>query len=316
MWLTIAADGTITIVSPAAEMGQGTMTALPAIIADELDADWAKVRTVLPPAWEEKKWGNPGYRGGFQTSASNSVQSYFKPLRIAGAQARRVLLDAAASRWNVPVGELSTEPSVVVHRPSGRRLTYGEIAAFAKAPATLPPISDKDLKSPANFRYIGRDVARVDVPSKVTGAAKYAIDVQVPGMVYGGGAAIALSRRRAAIGERSRDSQAARNHRRRAPAGRRRRRRHDRWRRRGRPRAQLKVTLVESAWFRPRQRAPVGAVRRHRARSQPRRRALRAQGRCQGRHEGRGARLPRRLSHPLRLSRPDGAAERDGCGQP
>ena len=184
VWLTVAADGTITIVSPAAEMGQGTMTALPAIVADELDADWATVRTVLPPAWEEKKWGNPGYRGGFQTSASNSVQSYFKPLRIAGAQARRVLLDAAASRWGAPVGELSTEAGVVVHRPSGRRLTYGEIAAFATAPATLPPIGDKDLKAPASFRYIGRDVPRVDVPSKVTGAAKYAIDVQVSGMSY------------------------------------------------------------------------------------------------------------------------------------
>jgi isoquinoline 1-oxidoreductase beta subunit len=130
-WLTIAADGIITIVSPASEMGQGTMTALPAIIADELDADWAKVRTVLPPAWEEKKWGNPGYRGNFQTSARNSVEIYFRPLRLAGAQARRVLLDAAASRWGVPVGELSTEPSVVVHRASGRRLTYGEIASFA-----------------------------------------------------------------------------------------------------------------------------------------------------------------------------------------
>lgn len=185
VWLTIAADGTITIVSPASEMGQGTMTALPAIIADELDADWAKVRTVLPPAWEEKKWGNPGYRGNFQTSASNSVESYFRPLRLAGAQARRVLLDAAASRWGVPVGELSTEPSVVVHRASGRRLTYSEIAGFAKAPAALPQISDKDLKSPANFRYIGRDVARVDVQSKINGAAKYAIDAQVPGMLYG-----------------------------------------------------------------------------------------------------------------------------------
>jgi isoquinoline 1-oxidoreductase beta subunit len=184
VWLTIATDGTISIVSPAAEMGQGTRTTLPAIIADELDADWAMVRTVLPPAWDEKKWGNPGYGGGFQTSSSNSVQSYFTPLRIAGAQARRVLLDAAAGRWNVLVDELSTEPSVVVHPQSGRRLTYGEIAAFAKAPAALPSIVEKDLKSPVNFRYIGKDVPRVDVPSKVTGSAKYAIDVHVPGMGY------------------------------------------------------------------------------------------------------------------------------------
>jgi len=184
VWLTIGTDGTITIVSPAAEMGQGTSTSLPAIIADELDADWGMVKISLPPQWIEKNWGNPSYRGAFQTSASATIQGYFKPLRIAGAQARRVILDAVAARWNVPVGELSTEPSVVVHKPSGRRMSYGEVAAFAKPPATLPAVSDADLKPPASFRYIGKNVPRVDVPSKVTGAARYAMDVQVPGMVY------------------------------------------------------------------------------------------------------------------------------------
>src|SRR6266702_2450989 len=183
-WITIATDGTITIVSPAAEMGQGSFTTLPLIIAEELDADWAKVRPVLPPAWDDKAYGNPAYGGTFQTSASASVHGYFKGLRIAGAQARRVLLDAVAAKWNVPVGELATEPSVVVHKASGRRISYGEIAAFAQAPAKLPKIEDKDLKDPANFRYIGKHVPRVEVPLKVTGAAKYGMDVQVPGMVY------------------------------------------------------------------------------------------------------------------------------------
>jgi isoquinoline 1-oxidoreductase subunit beta len=183
-WVTIAPDGAITIVSPAAEMGQGSFTTLPAIIAEELDADWSKVTPVLPPEWDEKKFGNHGYTGGFQTSASASVHGYFKALRIAGAQARRVLLDAAAAKWNVPAAELSTEPSVVVHKASGRRMSYGEIASFAKAPAELPKIEDKDLKSPANFRFIGKDVPRAELPTKVTGAAKYAMDVQVPGMVY------------------------------------------------------------------------------------------------------------------------------------
>jgi isoquinoline 1-oxidoreductase beta subunit len=183
-WLTITPDGTITIVSPAAEMGQGTSTTLPVIIAEELDADWSKVKPILPPAWEEKKHGNPEYGMNFQTSASASVHGYFKPLRIAGAQARRVLLDAVAARWNVPVAELSTEPSVVVHKASNRRMSYGEIAAFAQAPAALPKIEDKDLKDPASFRYIGKHVPRVEVPLKVTGAAKYGMDVQVPGMVY------------------------------------------------------------------------------------------------------------------------------------
>src|SRR5262245_63756861 len=111
VWVTIATDGTITIVSPAAEMGQGSFTALPLILAEELDADWSKVRPILPPAWEEKKYGNPAYNGAFQTSASASVHGYFKGLRVAGAQARRVLLDAVAAKWNVPASELTTEPS-------------------------------------------------------------------------------------------------------------------------------------------------------------------------------------------------------------
>jgi isoquinoline 1-oxidoreductase beta subunit len=184
VWVTIATDGTITIVSPAAEMGQGSFTSLPLILAEELDADWAKVKPILPPAWDDKQFGNPGYGGIFQTSASASVHGYFRSLRIAGAQARRVLLDAVAAKWNVPVTAFATEPSVVVHKTSGRRISYGEIAAFAKAPATMPTIEEGDLKPAASFRLIGKDVPRVELPAKVTGAAKYAIDVQVPGMVY------------------------------------------------------------------------------------------------------------------------------------
>jgi isoquinoline 1-oxidoreductase subunit beta len=184
VWLTIATDGTISIVSPAAEMGQGTFTTLPAILADELDADWSKVEPIIPPEWNEKKYGNPQWAGIFNTTASLATRGYFTPMRLAGAQARRVLLEAAAQRWGVPVGELATEPSVVVHRASNRRMSYGEIAAFAKPPAELPKIEEKDLKSPADFRYIGRDLARVELPTKVTGAARYGIDVQVPGMVY------------------------------------------------------------------------------------------------------------------------------------
>jgi isoquinoline 1-oxidoreductase beta subunit len=183
-WISIATDGTIAIVSPAAEMGQGSFTTLPAIVAEELDADWAKVKPVLPPEWDEKKYGNQGFGGTFQTSASASVNGYFKPLRIAGAQARRVLIEAVTAKWNVPASELSTEPSVVVHKTSGRRIGYGEIAAFAKAPAEMPKITEADLKSPANFRLIGKDLPRVEVPLKVRGAIKYAMDVQVPGMVY------------------------------------------------------------------------------------------------------------------------------------
>jgi isoquinoline 1-oxidoreductase subunit beta len=184
VWLKIAPDGTITMVSPAAEMGQGSFTSLPVIIAEELDADWTKVRPVFPTDWDDKKYGNPGYNYTFQTSASASVTGYFTSLRIAGAQARRVLLEAVAAKWAVPVAELSTEPSVVMHKSSGRRIGYGEIAAFAKVPEKLPAIEEADLKPVENFRLIGTDVARIELPLKVTGKAQYGMDVQVPGMVY------------------------------------------------------------------------------------------------------------------------------------
>jgi isoquinoline 1-oxidoreductase beta subunit len=184
VWLTIALDGTITVVSPAAELGQGSFTTLPLILAEELDADWAKVKPVFPSNWDDKKYGNPAYNYTFQTSASASVTGYFTSLRVAGAQARRVLLDAVAARWSVPVGELTTEPSVVIHRSSARRISYGEIAAFATVPTELPKIEEKDLKPASSFRLIGKDVGRIDVPLKVTGTAKYGMDAQVPGMVY------------------------------------------------------------------------------------------------------------------------------------
>src|SRR5215212_5878843 len=154
VWVNIGTDDVITIMSPAAELGQGSFTSLPVILAEELDADWSKVRVVQPPAWDTKLYGNPGYGQRLSTTSSFSVNGYFKALRIAGAQARRVLLDAVAAKWNVPVAELTTEPSVVVHRSSGRRISYGEVAAFAKLPAELPEIEDKDLKPAASFRLI------------------------------------------------------------------------------------------------------------------------------------------------------------------
>src|SRR6202035_2313800 len=184
VWLTISRDGTITIVSPAAELGQGTSTTLPAIIADELDADWSKVELLTPPGWNDAAHGNPGWGGNFTTTSSLATRGYFKAMRVAGAQARRVLLDAVAARWGVPVAELSTEPGLVVHQASNRRIGYGDVAAFAKAPVQLPNIADGDLKPPAAFRYIGKDVPRREVAAKTTGAARYGIDVQVPGMVY------------------------------------------------------------------------------------------------------------------------------------
>jgi isoquinoline 1-oxidoreductase beta subunit len=183
-WVTIAPDGATTIVSPAAEIGQGTFTTLALVLADELDVDWSKVKVGYPPVWDETTYGNPQFMNYIHTVASMATRGYFTPMRIAGAQARRVLLDAVAAKWNVPIAELTTEPSVVLHAASGRRIGYGEIAAFAKAPAELPQVADKDLKRPGQFRYIGKDILRTELPLKVTGAAKYGIDAQVPGMVY------------------------------------------------------------------------------------------------------------------------------------
>src|SRR5438067_203850 len=181
-WVSIATDGTISIMSPATEMGQGSMTSLPRILAEELDADWAKVHVVPAPPIDSL-YANPSF-GMLYTAGSNAVTSYFRPLRTFGAQVRRVLMDNAARQWGVPVAELITEPSVVVHAKSGRRLSYGEIAAFAQIPAKAPEIKPEELKKTSEFRYIGKDTLRVELPSKVNGSAKYAIDVQVPGMIY------------------------------------------------------------------------------------------------------------------------------------
>ncbi len=107
LWLTIGTDGIITIVSPAAELGQGSFTTLPLILAEELDADWSKVRMTYPPVWDGKKYGNPEYGEAFATTSSFAVWGYYRNMRLAGAQARRVLLDAVAERWAVPVAELA-----------------------------------------------------------------------------------------------------------------------------------------------------------------------------------------------------------------
>src|SRR6202521_4815325 len=183
-WISIGTDGTITIMSAATEMGQGSMTSLPLIIAEELDADWSRVRIVPAPPLDNI-YGNPGFGGMMYTAGSNAVTSYYTPLRIFGAQVRRVLLDNAARKWGVPVEELTTEPSVVVHAKSGRRLGYGDIAAFAEIPATAPEIKSEGLKKTSDFRLVGKDVMRVELPNKVNGTATYAIDVEVPDMIYG-----------------------------------------------------------------------------------------------------------------------------------
>lgn len=183
-WVHIRPDGRITIYNPAAEMGQGSMTALPLIFAEELDADWSAVHIEQSPV-EPKIYGPGAWGGRMMTVGSRAVSGYYESLRQAGAQARYVLLYNAAQKWNVPITELTTEPSVVMHKASNRKLNYGEIASFAKLPDKLPAIPAEQLKNPKNFRLIGnKNIARFDIPAKVDGSAVYSIDVRLPGMVY------------------------------------------------------------------------------------------------------------------------------------
>jgi isoquinoline 1-oxidoreductase subunit beta len=184
-WVSITPAGAITIMAPAAEMGQGTMTALAVIFAEELDAEWSKVSVEFSPS-DDSIYGSPlsFFFGMMITAASTAVLAYYKNMRLYGAQARRVLLDAAAAHLNVPVAELTTEPSVVVHAKSGKRFSYGEIAGFATVPDALPALTERDLKDPSQFRLIGHEIPRVDIPQKTDGSAQYSIDVRLPNMAY------------------------------------------------------------------------------------------------------------------------------------
>jgi len=184
-WVRIAPDGTVTILSAGAEMGQGSMTSLPLIVAEEMDADWSKVKIEWAPADADAY----GYlsRGGARSmsiSGSRAVMMYYNDLRMAGAQVRKVLIVAAAGKWGVNPATLRTEPGAVVDPATGRRLSYGEIAQFASVPSPLPAVDKSELKSRDQFRLIGKPVPRRDTPSKVNGTARYAIDVNLPGMAY------------------------------------------------------------------------------------------------------------------------------------
>lgn len=207
-WVKIAPDGTVTVAVPRAEMGQGVMTSLPMLLAEELDARWDDVRVepapiaqiyaneammlnALPFGVDDAGWLARTASGLAQrtgrvlhlqvTGGSSSIRDAWLPLRVVGATARAMLVQAAAQRWQVPVTECRTEAGQVVHPPSGRKLGYGEVVADA---AKLTPPSDVPLKSPDQFKLIGRAVPRKDIPAKVDGSAQFGVDVRVPGMLY------------------------------------------------------------------------------------------------------------------------------------
>jgi isoquinoline 1-oxidoreductase beta subunit len=183
-WVRITPDNRLTIITPAAEMGQGSMTGVPIALAEELDVDWSSVTLEMAPA-EPATFGY-NRRGGkvMRITGSRAIRSYFEQMRLAGAQVRKVLLQAAAEEWGVDAGTLVTEPNTVVDRPNKRKLSYGEIASFATVPEVMPTVSKSELKNVSEFRLIGHPVPRADIPAKVDGSAKFSIDVHLPDMVY------------------------------------------------------------------------------------------------------------------------------------
>ena len=176
LWMSIASDGTVTIVAHRSEMGCGSRTALPLVVADELDADWAKVKI-------DQAIGDPKY-GDQDTDGSHSVRSYFDQMRQVGAAGRAMLISAAAAQWNVPPKDCATEPHLVVHKASGRKLGYGDLAAAA-AKQPVPKKEDLQFKSKFEWSYIGKETnALFDLPDMVTGKAVFGMDATMPGMVY------------------------------------------------------------------------------------------------------------------------------------
>ena len=185
-WVFLDEGGNITIYNPAAEMGQGSMTALPVIFAEEMDADWEKIQVEFSPQ-DPVMYGSPGWgnRTIQMTVGSRTVKTYYTMLRKAGAQARRVLLNTAATHWEVPVEELSTQPSKVVHEKSGKQISYGDLIPHLKISDDIPEITEEDLKDPSDFRLIGKDIPRIDILEKVNGSAPFAMDIPLPNAVYG-----------------------------------------------------------------------------------------------------------------------------------
>lgn len=179
VWFEITPDNKVTITIGASEMGQGSHTGLAMIIADELEADWKQVRIRQAPG--EAPYNNP-ILGAQITVASASIRGFFEPLRKAGATGRVMLIKAAAETWKVPEEECEAFNSTIKHKKTGKVLTYGKICQKA---ATLPIPENPPLKNETQFRYIGKNIARVDIPDKVEGKAIFGLDLKIPDMLYG-----------------------------------------------------------------------------------------------------------------------------------
>ncbi|MDB5407051.1 MAG: xanthine dehydrogenase family protein molybdopterin-binding subunit [Rhodospirillales bacterium] len=178
-WIAIDPDDSVLIRYQRSEMGQGSMTALPMIISEELQCDWSKVRVEY--ASPNRNIRENKVYGDMFSNGSRSVRASRQKMQQVGASARERLIAAAAARWNVPAPECTAASSVVTHAGSGRTLRYGELAADA---AKITLASEPAIKTPDKFTFIGKPMPRIDVPPKVDGSAKFGIDAQLPDMVF------------------------------------------------------------------------------------------------------------------------------------
>lgn len=179
-FLSIADDGTITVISPNTEMGQGVYTGLATLVAEELDADWNQIVVEGAPA-DVKRYGNPAFGGALQgTGGSTTIAAFYEPFRKAGATARALLVQAAASEWSVPAEEITIENGRLAHAGKDKSAGFGD---FVAAAAKLPVPEDVTPKSPAQFRYIGKPASRIDSRAKSSGTAKFTQDVVLPDML-------------------------------------------------------------------------------------------------------------------------------------
>ncbi|EJM65319.1 xanthine dehydrogenase family protein molybdopterin-binding subunit [Pseudomonas sp. GM55] len=177
VYVSIAADGTVTVICNRSEMGQGVRTSLTMVVADELEADWAMVKVRQAPG-DEVRFGNQ------DTDGSRSMRHWYEPMRRCGAAARTMLEQAAAAQWKVPAGECHAQLHKVIHEPSGRELGYGALAAAAAA-LPVPARDSLKLKQPSEFRYIGKEGTKaIDGEDIVNGRAVYGADVHLDGMLY------------------------------------------------------------------------------------------------------------------------------------
>ena len=175
-YLRIGADNRVTVVVGLSEMGQGVHTAIPMLVAEELDADWSRVRVEQAPA--DSAFANPVFHTQ-ATGGSTSVNGHWEPMRKAGAAAREMLVAAAAQTWKVDAAECRTEKGAVVHK-SGKKLSYGKLV---NAASRQPVPTEPKLKNAGEFKIIGQSLRRLDTPQKVNGSGKYGMDVRLPGML-------------------------------------------------------------------------------------------------------------------------------------